>query len=70
MITLKVHWAHIDETGRVVSWGTAMNSDVFLQPLESGLTCLARPEEVNGFENVDGTVWAYQDEEWKKILLA
>lgn len=54
-----VHWAHVDGDGRVVSWGTALGSDVFLQALAEGLTAVARPESVNGWDG-----WRLIGEEW------
>lgn len=56
---LKIFWAHVDGTGKIVSWGQANGEDVFRQTLSPGLTCVARPEHVNGFEN-----WRYVNNDW------
>ena len=54
-----VHWAHVDEEGRVVSWGQARAGDVFLQPLAEGLTAVGCPPDVNGW-----APWRLAGEEW------
>lgn len=54
-----IHWAHIDNNGYIVSWGTAVGSDVFLQNLEPGLTAVARPADANPWDH-----WRYVNEEW------
>ena len=45
-----IHWAHVDADGRIHRWGTALGSDVFAQVLLPGLTAVARPDHVTGFE--------------------
>lgn len=54
-----INWAHVDQDGRIVSWGSAAGTDIFLQPLPDGLTAVARPEGVTGFGG-----WVYLDGQW------
>jgi len=61
MTSKAVHWAHIDAQGKVVSWGTAHGTDVFLQELGPGLTAVSRPEDVTGY-----TGHRLINGEWKK----
>lgn len=56
---MTINWAHIDDAGRIVTWGSAFGSDVFAQPLAAGLTAIARPEHVTGFEP-----WRYISGQW------
>lgn len=57
-----IHWAHVDQAGRIVSWGTASGMDVFRQPLADGLTCVPRPEHVNGFDG-----WRFINDQWEQM---
>jgi len=56
---MTINWAHIDVEGRIVTWGSAVGTDVFLQPLDPGLTAISRPENVTGFDP-----WRYINGEW------
>lgn len=56
-----IYWAHIDPAGRIVSWGQCAAGDIFLQPLPAGLTAVARPEHVTGYDG-----WRYINGEWVK----
>lgn len=56
-----IHWAHIDGTGKVVSWGTSHGDDVFRQRLEPGLVAVTRPEDVTHLSG-----HTYKNDEWVK----
>lgn len=56
-----IHWAHIDAAGFIVTWGTSVGSDVFLQKLAPGLTAVARPENITGYDGA-----RYIDGAWLK----
>lgn len=58
---MKIHWAHIDALGEIVTWGTAHDQDVFRQQLAPGLTAIARPAEVTGYSHA-----RYVDGQWIK----
>lgn len=55
-----VHWAHVNQSGEIVTWGTSHGTDVFLQNLEPGLIAIARPQDITGWSG-----HVYQDGEWK-----
>ncbi len=58
-------WAHIDDDGKIKAWGASSDEDVFRQPLPPGLTAIARPADVTGYDKVryvDG-VWVREEEE-------
>jgi hypothetical protein len=59
MTLANIHWAHIDAEGNIICWGTAQGTDVFLQPIEPGLTAVARPADVTGFSG-----WKYLNGAW------
>ena len=54
-----VHWAHIDSNGNIVTWGSAKEEDVELQPLAPGLTRVARPPDANPWDG-----WKYTNDVW------
>lgn len=56
---MTIHWAHIDASGNIVTWGTSIGTDVFLQYLADGLTAVSRPPDVTGYDN-----WRYTDNQW------
>lgn len=58
---MKIHWAHIDSDGKIETWGTVHDQDVFRQALAPGLTAVARPADITGYSNV-----RYIDGQWVK----
>ena len=48
-MTTTIHWAHVDQDGKIVAWGTAQGTDVFLQDLRPGLLAVSRPSEITGW---------------------
>lgn len=54
-----VYWAHVDSDGYIVTWGTAIGADVFLQELQPGLTAVSRPQDANPWDG-----WRYINGEW------
>ena len=58
---MKIHWAHVDASGSIVTWGTSHGDDVFLQALAPGLTAVVRPQDITGYSRV-----RYVDGQWVK----
>lgn len=56
---LPLFWAFIDSDGVAQSWGQCRPGDIFLQSLPEGLTAVARPEHVTGYDG-----WRYINGEW------
>jgi hypothetical protein len=59
---MTVYWAHIDTTGQIISWGQCSASDLLLQTLPDGLTAVARPDHVTGYDG-----WRYINNQWTQI---
>jgi hypothetical protein len=57
--TATIFWAHVDADGAILSWGQCAGQDIFLQHLPEGLTAVARPEHVTGYDG-----WRYLNGEW------
>lgn len=56
---MKVHWAHIDASGAIVTEGKCHARDVFKQELPEGLQAVARPDFVT---RADG--WRFVGNQW------
>jgi hypothetical protein len=55
------YWAHVDESGAIVSWGQCAQEDAALQDVPQGLTFVIRPDYVTGYD-----AWKYVNQQWMK----
>lgn len=53
------YWAFIRADGSIESWGQCSPADIFLQQIPDGLTAVARPDDVTGYDG-----WRYINGEW------